>query len=299
MPASLMGPSLKAAIQRCHDQADVGMNMPWAFYNLGIFHLLLGQPYESLSAYAKAIQLSSTDWMIETSLRLLEKLSVIHEMVQGYDWVCRLLIISRAVKFHEIASLEQIRKLVTANTSPITGPVVIIAGGTNADVQIVEYQQLLLDGFHDFRGTVIGGGTIAGVSGLVGQVQAASPKSISTIGYVPEFLPPGEKIDPQYQQVRSTGGKVFSALEPLQYWIDIISAGISPAQVKLIGINGGEIAALEYRLALMLGANIAVIESSGREAARLFKDPYWGNSERLLRLSATKKDLGSFICPGN
>ena len=69
--------------------------------------------------------------------------------------------------------------------------------------------------------------------------------------------------------------------------------------MKLIGINGGEIAAFEYRLALMLGANIAVIESSGREAARLFKDPYWGNSERLLRLSATKKDLGSFICPGN
>ena len=299
MPASLMGPSLKAAIQRCHDQADVGMNMPWAFYNLGIFHLLLGQPYESLSAYAKAIQLSSTDWMIETSLRLLEKLSVIHEMVLGYDWVYRLLIISRAVKFHEIASLEQIGKLATANTSPIAGPVVIIAGGTNADVQIEDYQQLLLDGFHDFHGTLIGGGTIAGVSGLIGQVQAASPKSISTIGYVPMVPPPGAKIDPQYQQVRSTGGKDFSALEPLQYWIDIISAGISPAQVKLIGINGGEIAAFEYRLALMLGANIAVIESSGREAARLFKDPYWGNSERLLRLSATKKDLESFICPGN
>jgi tetratricopeptide (TPR) repeat protein len=299
MPASLMGPSLKAAIQRCHDQADVGMNMPWAFYNLGIFHLLLAQPYESLSAYAKAIQLSSTDWMIETSLRLLEKLSVIHEMIQGYDWVCRLLIISRAVKFHEKASLEQIRKLATTNTSPITGPVVIIAGGTNADVQIEEYQQFLLDGFHDFRGTLIGGGTTAGVSGLVGQVQAASPKSISTVGYVPVVPPPGAKIDSQYQQVCSTGGKVFSALEPLQYWIDIISAGISPAQVKLIGINGGEIAAFEYRLALILGANVAVIESSGREATRLLKDPYWGNSERLLRLSATNNDLESFICPGN
>ncbi len=67
------------------------MNMPWAFYNLGIFHLLLGQPYESLSAYAQAIQLSASDWMIETSLRLLEKLSVVQDKLQGYDWVRRVL----------------------------------------------------------------------------------------------------------------------------------------------------------------------------------------------------------------
>ena len=100
-PASLMAPTLTTAIQRCRDQADVGMNVPWAFYNLGIFHLLLGQPYEGLSMYAKAIQLSTTDWMIETSLRLLEKLSVVREMIQGYDWICRLLILGRAVKFQE------------------------------------------------------------------------------------------------------------------------------------------------------------------------------------------------------
>ena len=49
-PASLMKPSLTAAIQRCRDQADVGMNTPWD-YHLGMFHLLLGQPYNCLSMY--------------------------------------------------------------------------------------------------------------------------------------------------------------------------------------------------------------------------------------------------------
>jgi len=44
----------------------------------------------------------------------------------------------------------------------------------------------------------------------------------------------------------------------------------------------------------MLGARVAVIESSGREAARLFKDPQWGNSQNLVRLSADKKDIKSF-----
>ena len=109
-------------------------------------------------------------------------------------------------------------------------------------------------------------------------------------------MPAGTEIDPRYRQVRSTDGKDFSALEPLQYWIDLISSGTSPAQVKLIGINGGKISAFEYRLALMLGARVAVIESSGREAAHLFKDPYWGNSKTLLQLSADKKEIESFVC---
>jgi hypothetical protein len=65
--------------------------------------------------------------------------------------------------------------------------------------------------------------------------------------------------------------------------------------VKLIGINGGEISAFEYRLALMLGASIGVIESSGREAVCLFKDPYWGNAINLVRLSADKKEIEAFL----
>jgi hypothetical protein len=77
--------------------------------------------------------------------------------------------------------------------------------------------------------------------------------------------------------------------------MDLIASGISPSQVKLIGLNGGEIAAYEYRLALMLGASVGVIESSGREASRLFKDPDWRNSKNLLNLSADGQELAAFI----
>jgi hypothetical protein len=262
---------------------------------LGIFHLLLGQPYDSLSMYAKAIQLSSTDWMIETSLRLLEKLSVVRELIRGYDWVCKLLVLGRAVKFQDQAFLEQVRLLATANVAPILGPVVIVAGGTSAEIRPEEYRQLLLDGFRSFHGTVISGGTTAGLSGLVGAVQTAYPQSIVTIGYIPASLPDGTKKDVRYSQIRTTGGQAFSALEPLQYWTDLIASGILPAQVRLLGINGGEISAFEYRLALMLSASVGVIESSGREAACLFKDPYWGNSKNLLPLSADKKEIESFV----
>ena len=158
-----------------------------------------------------------------------------------------------------------------------------------------EYQQLLLDAFKGFRGTIISGGTTAGISGLVGKVQTANLKTISSIGYVPGALPAGAELDPHYQLVRATEGQDFSPLEPLQYWIDLIAAGVDPAQVKLIGINGGKISAFEYRLALMLGASVGVIESSGREVARLFKDPDWSHSKTLWRLVADEKEIKTFI----
>lgn len=297
-PASLMSPSLTAAIQRSRDQAEVGMNMPWAYYNLGIFQLLLGHPYESLTAYAQAIQLSASDWIIETSLRSLEKLSVVQEKLHGYEWVRRALMLGRAVKFQDGPSLAQLKGLATPDVSAIPTPVVIVAGGTADNVRVEDYRSLLLEGFQSFRGAILGGGTTAGVSGLIGAVQAAYPQSIDTIGYIPATLPPGAALDPRYRQVRSTDAQDFSALEPIQYWIDLVSSGIPPQQVKLVGINGGEIAAFEYRFALMLGASVGVIESSGREAARLFKDPYWGNSKALRCLSPDGKALETFLGSG-
>ena len=53
--------------------------------------------------------------------------------------------------------------------------------------------------------------------------------------------------------------------------------------------------AFEYRLALMLGASVGVIESSGREVARLFKDPDWSHSKTLWRLVADEKEIKTFI----
>jgi ppGpp synthetase/RelA/SpoT-type nucleotidyltranferase len=296
-PASLMGPSLKAAIQRCHDQADVGMNLPWAFYNLGVFHLLLNQPYEALTAYAQAIQLSTTNWMAETSFLLLEKLNVVQTMIQGYEWIRRLLILGRAVKFKDGSSLDQIKNLATSSATSISGPAIILAGGTSEDARLEQYKGLLLEVLHGFHGTLIGGGTTAGISGLVGEIQVAFPKSISSIGYIPATLPEGTEIDKRYKLTRITEGGNFSALEPLQYWFDVVASAMQPAKVKLLGIGGGKISAFEYRLALTLGASVGVVESSGREAARLFSDPHWKNSKNLKQLTDNVESVRSFILP--
>ncbi|MBN1643186.1 MAG: hypothetical protein JXA09_18275 [Anaerolineae bacterium] len=294
----LMAPSIEAAMRRCQEQADVGVNLPWAYYSLGMFHLLRGQPYESLYAYALAVQVSSSSWMLGTALRNLELLAAATQDLPGYAWVQRWLWIGAAARFPTPAALDRVRAL--AKAPPIAGPVVIVSGGTDAGVQpqMEGYRDMLLQAFQDYAGAVLSGGTRAGVPGLVGDVQEAHPARIRAIGYVPTSMPPGVTTDPRYREIRVTGGGDFSPLEALQYWIDLIASGIQAAQVKLLGINGGAISGAEYRMALSLGARVALVAGSGREADALLGDRRWQDAPRLIRLPADGAAARAYVGHG-
>jgi ppGpp synthetase/RelA/SpoT-type nucleotidyltranferase len=294
---ALMGPVIGSVIQRCRNQADVGMNLPWAFYDMGKFLLLLGQPYESLAAHAKAVQLSTEIGMIDTSLRALDELRVAQYALLAFEWVRRLLLVSRAARFPSEEAAKQVKELALTDHEPIQGPVVIVAGGCDVSVEeeMQSYRPLVLEGLSDFKGTIISSGTTAGIGGLIGDVQQEHPDTIRTIGYMPRLIPADVSKDRRYSEVRHTEGNDFSALEPLQYWIDIIASGIHPSDVKLLGINGNTIAAAEYRIALALGARVLLVEDSGREAARLLSDGDWSGSEMLVRLPADGSTMSAII----
>ncbi len=294
----MMHPAIDVAIQRCRDQANVNMNLPWAFYDMGRFYLLLGKPYESLAAYAKAVQLSTADWMIDTSLRSLEKLAIVRDALPGYEWVQRLLLVGQAAKFPADEAIERLKRLVSSAHKLIPAPVIIVAGGWDISVeqQTQDYRHFMLEAFRDFKGTIISGGTTTAVSGLVGEVGQKYYDAIRTIGYVPKKPP--ATIDKRYSEIRYTKDGDFSALEPLQSWIDLIASGIYPPQIKLLGINGGVITAAEYRIALALGARVAVIKDSGHEAAKLLQDDDWGTSKMLVHLPADAMTIRAFIGSG-
>jgi len=293
----LVEPSIRASIHRCRSQIEVGTNMPWAYYSLGMFHLLLNEPYASLIAYAKAVQLSTAPWMIETSLRTLEELAPVRNALRGYDWLTRWLALGWRARFDVPSTDKGLARLPRASNKPIAGPVLIVAGGTDASIEheMPIYRELLMTGLQDFVGTIISGGTRAGVAGLVGDVQEAVGDGVWTIGYVPKLVPAGTQLDPRYREIRSTEGHDFSALEVVQYWIDILLSGIPAHEVCLIGINGGTISAVEYRLALALGAQVVVIEGSGRAAAELFKDRDWATEPNLLPMPADAATLAAII----
>ncbi|NQT50429.1 hypothetical protein HQ576_00165, partial [bacterium] len=104
-------------------------------------------------------------------------------------------------------------------------------------------------------------------------------------------------LDTRYdERIQVAEGDDFSPAEPLQCWIDLIAAGVDPANVRVLGVNGGNIAAFEYRLALALGATVGVIESSGRAVADLLPDVDWWDAKNLLWLPLDKDVIRAFVC---
>jgi ppGpp synthetase/RelA/SpoT-type nucleotidyltranferase len=305
----LLVPSLRAAILRCHDQASVGMNMPWAFYDMGKLHLLLDEPFESLDAYARGVRVSTTAAPIESALQSVSLLDrAVGASLPSLQWVRRFLLVAAAAR--EIARrpdeaapwspAEALRQVATGGATPIVGPVVILAGWTDPslDETMGGYRDLLREVLANFSGTIISGGTTAGICGIAGEIGKASSSAARTIGYLPsDPLPADAVIDPRYTEIRRTGGHGFSPLEPLQNWIDLLVSGIDPAQVVVIGINGGRIAAVEYRIALALGARVAVVEESGRAAARLLSGEDWATAANLLSCPADAMTLRAFLRP--
>jgi hypothetical protein len=78
--------------------------------------------------------------------------------------------------------------------------------------------------------------------------------------------------------------------------VDLMSSEVLPRDVRVVGINGGRIAAVEYRIALALGASVGLVADSGREAGRLVSEHRW-SGERPLRLPPDAASLAAFVRP--
>jgi ppGpp synthetase/RelA/SpoT-type nucleotidyltranferase len=299
---ALTSPLIETAIKKCNSHAEVGINLPWVYYDIGKFYLLQNKTFKSFDAYAKAITLSTAEFMIASSINSLARLSVVKNQLPGWEWIYRALVLGKGIKFPSPQSKKELREWIAEGENPIKGPVIIIAGGCQEreEEKILNYRQILLDAFKDFKGTVISGGTCQGICKLAGDVSETYPAAITTIGYVPSSIPAEvtvEKDKRRVNEIRRTKGNGFSPLEPLQYWTDILASEIKVSDVKVVGINGGEIAAAEYKIALTLGARVAFLKDSGGEASKLFEDNHWKKLDQFLPIPADAMTLKSFIGP--
>lgn len=195
---------------------------------------------------------------------------------------------------------EHLHRLATPGVAPLRPPLIIVAGGCDASIaqRMAEYTLLVHAAFAGFSGTIISAGTTAGIGGIVGDLPAAGAAAPRRIAYLPQYLPLGDTPHPAYEH-RQTRGVGYSPLEPLQNWIDLLVDGIPAAEVKLLGINGGPIAAFEYRLALALGAQVAVLADSGREATRIAEGPAWVRSASVAGLPSDGETLRAFVQRGS
>ena len=252
-------PTIRSAIARCHDEIDMGINVLWNYINLGKFFIMLGKSERGFQYFARGLQLCDNKGVIESVSRSLENLASARDYLKNFGWLETLLYCRLASKFKDKQATEWLKSKTTESSKHIKGLVVIVAGWCDKkyDAEMKKYRDLLVEAFNNFKGTICSGGTDAGVSGVVGEIQDMHPDTITTIGCLPWNRPGEDTIDGRYTKVvKIEGESGYSIAEPLQTWIDIIVSGVDPSEVRLIGVNGGEITSFEYKIALTLGAMV-------------------------------------------
>jgi mutator protein MutT len=289
--ASFFGPSLELASKRCLAQVSVEVNLPWAYFDLGKFALLLRRPFEALGYYAQGVDHSPARFQLSSALHSFVTLETAADRLPGFHWLREFLRLANAIRFAEEGESPL---LPTPQASKIQSPVVIVAGYCSHAAS-VEHRTLLVDGLRNFRGTVISGGTAAGISRVVGDLQETYSEELHTIGYTPAHLPEGVELDERYTEHRHTSGDDFSLLEPLQYWADVLDSNVPIDQIRLIVIGGGDISACECQMALALGIRTAVLYESDTTLARVLSDLGWLAHPRLQHDAATVETLRQFI----
>lgn len=291
-----LSPNLLKSIDRCLIHAEAGIDIPEVYFCAGLFLMMLNRSYESIEYYSRAIHFCNSLETIGASIETLKMFEIAKSKPDGYEWIHRLLLLGAATRYQCPSSLAKLKRL--ASKGKIGPPVVIMAGGCDpsSEKQMKRHGELLIEGFQEFNGTIISGGTTQGISGLAGEVGLRYP-AIHTIGYVPKMIPSDATVDNdtrRYREIRTTTGEDFTPLEPLQNWIDIVSSGLNPKDTVLLGIGGGRIAAAEYRIALAMGAQLVLIEDSGREASRLISDPSWRDMP-IIHMPADAKSLQAYL----
>jgi ppGpp synthetase/RelA/SpoT-type nucleotidyltranferase len=290
-------PVLEQAIATCREHARVGLELPRAHLTMARLHLLLDRPEQSLCAYAKAAEFCRTHATclyldhVDAELRFLERIDFGKDLSAEHEVIRRFLRLAEAVHGASRARAE-IRKLAVRRGSPRRYVFMLVGGASLMPRDgLANFTDALKGALADFPGTVISGGTRAGIPGALGDIVASLAETGScpfeAVAYLPEMIPTdATKDDRNYEIVKMAGGG-FSAAQPLQAWIDLAAAGVRSEDVRVLGFDGGRIAALEYRIALALGATVCVVSGSGREAAGLLKDEDWCECPNLIVLPAT------------
>lgn len=293
---NLFRKNITNAIPKLDQLIEIGIKQVPALFAIGHCYLFLNDEANCIEAYAKAVdsilneKYLTSRAVVVAEIKLIGRLNSmnpkISEQVKLFLNMAMYLLSEGTEQARYKSSLNQF----SIKKEPFKTPVVIIAGGaSDMDVaKINDYREFIVELMHGFAGTIISGGTTAGIPGLVGQVKAEMQEKNSIHfnleAYLPQKLPVNAVKSSSYDKFHETSSDHFSALDILVCWADLISSGIQPKDVILIGIDGGKIATMEYQIALSLGARVALVGYSGRAVTDFLQDKNWKNHANLLQL---------------
>jgi len=298
LPAA-MRTAIKEAIKTCRAHAVAGIELPYAFFTAGRLSLFIGNAYDALGFYARAIgHCLSGVHVVPADILADERMWLGHvhygiKVPPEYQYAIDLLGLG--------LTCQGGGAKVAANPT-LKPPVLIVAGGAaSLEPSGVERARVLLAaGLSRFVGTVVSGGTTSGVPGCVGDIAhelgSRGQKRFHLVGYVSKRLAHGVLPHPGYDATVQIGDD-FLPDQLLRNWRDVLEAGIRPDEVILLGFGGGPLAAVEYRMALGFGAVVGLVGATAGTAAELLDDPMWRGVPNLLSLPADSTTIRAFLTP--
>lgn len=276
-------PSIERAIERCLDLASAGVNLPWAYYDLGKFHLLLGRPVQSLSAYSRAVQLSTSAHMIRTSLDSLELLGEARPALENLGLAQQLLVLGLAAKFPEEEAADVASKGWPA-IEKLAAPVVLVAGdfGRTSSGKETDLRGLLVQVFQGYCGTLVASTVDREINDFVRDIAGRRTEALKAI---------------TYENRQCIRGLSNSEAVALQAWTDLVNSKISPPEVVTLGIGSSESWAAPCFISLALGGRVTRLKAVGAEEASMPLDASWEGAAGIGVVSADA-DAVRLILPG-
>lgn len=296
-----MASAIRTAIGTCREHIRNGTEMPYAAFTAGRLHLLLDEADEALGAYARGIRhvLACTTCVPPGVIAAEEKWLILvtkpDPLSGGYRWAMDLLRLARELQAAATDPGRTPRQLKT--------PILIVAGGAASlkPGQADQLRPMLVEALTGFAGTVFSGGTRVGVPGCVGDAAAkAGPRGkrlFTLIGYLPRVRPGDAPKDDRYDECIESGEQSFTPEQILKNWADILAAGVQPEEVRVLGYGGGPLSAVEYRIALGLGAWVGLVEGSGGAVENLLTDDLWAGLPNLLSLPCDRTSVRALVHP--
>jgi len=295
LPAT-MRTLIREAIKTCLAHAQAGIELPYAYFTAGRLSLLLDQDYHALEFYCRGIRhhlvgdhFSPGD-VIDAERSWIRHLYFGEPPAAKHKWVEGLLALARRVAAQ-------------AESSTSAPSVLLVAGGAGSmDAATLDRVRPLLEtALQTFSGKVIAGGTAVGIPGCVGAVKSALAEAkrldFELVGYIPRHLPQDARRDDRYDHLIVCGNEHFGPEQILKSWNDLLDAGTHPRDVRLLGFGGGPLTALEYRLALGLGAAVGIVCGSGGAVDGLESDMLWSDAPNLMPLPFDAASVRAYVVP--
>ena len=295
--SSTLRTTLREAIKTCRTHAEANIELPWAYFTAGRLRLLLDQPLDALGYYARGIHhcLAGTHCVPSDALvcetEWVENLHIGKQPLDAHRWVLELL-----------ALAEKVCRQSNDKCAVMPKAIILTGGAASMDKTALGIiRPLLEEVLGPFKGAVISGGTKVGVPGCAGDVAeslaACNSKGFKLIGYIPQRLPYDAPKDERYDDIKICGESGFTPDQILQSWRDLLVGGIPAQEVFCIGFGGGPLSAVEYHVALALGAKVVIAHNSGGAADAILGDALWAGVKTLMPIPMDKATFQALLMP--